>query len=213
MKSDSAASGDGSPTQATSRPLRLREELQHGRGDDAERAFGADEQVLEVVAGVVLLQLAEIVEHLAGRQHDLERRGRARAHCHRRARRCRRHWTTDCRRSGTSPAMPSDSGNSRSAASAAPCSVCSTTPASAVIGVGQRVDLADAVQPGQRQHDLVAGLIRHLRRRPGRCCRPAARSASPSRSRASGCGSPPRRCPASAPAASGPEKARAISRT
>ena len=36
---------------------RARKQLQHRRGDDAERAFGADEQVLQVVAGIVLLQL------------------------------------------------------------------------------------------------------------------------------------------------------------
>ena len=36
---------------------RPREQLQRRGGDDAERPFGADEQVLEVVAGVVLAQL------------------------------------------------------------------------------------------------------------------------------------------------------------
>ena len=34
----------------------LGEELEHRGGDDAERAFRADEQVLQVVAGVVLLE-------------------------------------------------------------------------------------------------------------------------------------------------------------
>ena len=35
---------------------RAREELQHRRRDDAERALRADEQIVQVVAGVVLLQ-------------------------------------------------------------------------------------------------------------------------------------------------------------
>ena len=53
-------------------PLRLGEQLEHGGGDDAQRALGADEQVLEVVAGVVLLEFAQVIEHLAGRQHHLD---------------------------------------------------------------------------------------------------------------------------------------------
>src|SRR6516162_5803097 len=44
---------------------RPRNEAQHRRGDDAERALGADEQVFQVVAGIVLLQLVEVVEHAA----------------------------------------------------------------------------------------------------------------------------------------------------
>ena len=38
---------------------RLRKQLQHRRGDDAERALGADEQVAQIVAGIVLLQLRQ----------------------------------------------------------------------------------------------------------------------------------------------------------
>ena len=49
--------------------LRRRKELQHRRGDDAERALGADEQVLEVVAGVVLAQRGETVPHAPVGQH------------------------------------------------------------------------------------------------------------------------------------------------
>ncbi len=51
---------------------RPRHQAQHRRGNDAERAFRADEQVLEVVAGIVLLQLVEIVQHAAVGQHDFE---------------------------------------------------------------------------------------------------------------------------------------------
>ncbi len=45
---------------------------QHRRGDDAERALGADEQVVEIVAGIVLLELVEIVEHAPVGEHDFE---------------------------------------------------------------------------------------------------------------------------------------------
>ena len=59
----SAAAGDFSPTKAVS-TARLWK-LQGRRGDNAERALGADEQVAQVVAGVVLLQLRQAVENAA----------------------------------------------------------------------------------------------------------------------------------------------------
>ena len=52
--------------------LGRRPQLQHRLGDDAERALGAHEQVLEVVAGVVLLERAQAVPDVAVGQHDLE---------------------------------------------------------------------------------------------------------------------------------------------
>ncbi len=51
---------------------RLRPELQHHAGDDAERALRADEVLLEVVAGVVLAQALHVVEDLAVGQHHLQ---------------------------------------------------------------------------------------------------------------------------------------------
>jgi hypothetical protein len=51
---------------------RQREELQHRGGDDAERAFRADEEVLEVVAGIVLAELAQAVPDAAIGEDDLE---------------------------------------------------------------------------------------------------------------------------------------------
>ena len=70
--SSSAASGDGTPTNAVSTERGARHQPQHRGGDDAERAFGADEQVLEIVAGVVLLELVEIVQHAAVGQHHFD---------------------------------------------------------------------------------------------------------------------------------------------
>ena len=47
-------------------------EFEHGTGDHAERALGADEQLLEVVAGVVLAQGPQAVEDPAVGQHRLD---------------------------------------------------------------------------------------------------------------------------------------------
>ena len=51
---------------------RLRRQLQHRGGDDAERALGADEKLAQAVAGVVLAQPAQPVPHRAVRQHHLQ---------------------------------------------------------------------------------------------------------------------------------------------
>ena len=51
---------------------RLRKQFQRRRGDDAERAFGADEQVAQIVAGIVLLQLRQPVQNAAVGQHHFE---------------------------------------------------------------------------------------------------------------------------------------------
>ena len=52
--------------------LRLREQLHHGGGDDAQRAFRADEQVAQVIAGIVLAQAFQSVPHPAIGEHHLE---------------------------------------------------------------------------------------------------------------------------------------------
>ena len=62
----------GHPDKGSLDRARARKELQHRGGDDAERAFRADEQVLQVVAGVVLLQLVETVRDAAVGQHDFQ---------------------------------------------------------------------------------------------------------------------------------------------
>src|SRR5262245_36386128 len=51
--------------------LRPREQLQHGLRNDAERAFGADEDLLQIVAGAVLAQPAQAMPDLAiGQYHS-----------------------------------------------------------------------------------------------------------------------------------------------
>ena len=51
---------------------RLRMQPQHRRGDDAERAFGAEEKLLEIVARVVLAQAAQSVPDAPVGQHHFE---------------------------------------------------------------------------------------------------------------------------------------------
>ena len=58
--------------------------------------------------------------------------------------------------------VPSEARRQREQAvapSAASCARSSVKPASTVMRVGERVDLADAVHAGERQHDLVAGVV------------------------------------------------------
>ena len=96
--SSSAASGEATPTNAVS--------TERGRGisrkrrgrDDAERAFGADEQVLQIVAGVVLLQLVQIVQHAPVGEHHFEPERLLRARRPTTRPWCRPHWSRDCRR-------------------------------------------------------------------------------------------------------------------
>ena len=61
---------DGQP--GGGRRARQRKELDHRGGNDAERAFGADEQLFEVVTGIVLAQAAQAVPDFARGQHDLQ---------------------------------------------------------------------------------------------------------------------------------------------
>ena len=70
--SSTASAGVSTATHAVAVARGLREELQHRGGDDAERALGADEELLQVVAGVVLAQAAQAVPDAAVGQHHLE---------------------------------------------------------------------------------------------------------------------------------------------
>ena len=54
---------------------RFGEELQGGGGDDPERAFAADKELLQIVAGVVLAQAAQPVPDPPVRQHDFQAQG------------------------------------------------------------------------------------------------------------------------------------------
>ncbi len=133
---------------------RPRHQAQHRRGDDAERAFGADEKVLEVVAGIVLLQLVEIVQHAAVGQHDFE------------AQRMRARNAVGDRRGaagiGREIAADGAAAFRRQQLRIEPVDFgrrfARTLQRDAGFdrhGVGDRIDLADLVEPGERQHDLA----------------------------------------------------------
>ena len=70
--SATAAAGDSTRDPRGLARRRLGEQAQHRGRDDAQRAFGADEELLHVVAGVVLAQAPQPVPDAPVRQHHLE---------------------------------------------------------------------------------------------------------------------------------------------
>ena len=112
-------------------------------------------------------------------EHDLDARASARARCRSAAPRCRRRWSTDCRRSCSCPRRRATAGTGARRRRAACCTAASVTPASTVSVALSRVDGAYPVHPRERDHDRVAAGRPASRRRTGRCCRPAERSATP----------------------------------
>ena len=144
-------------------------------GDDAERALAADEQVAQVVAGVVLAQAGQAVPDLALRRSRPRARGTARARCRSAAPACRRRWWRGCRRWCSCPRPPGSAGTAgrrcrgllqRSAARSRPRPSWSGWP---------RRCRAPRFMRAQAQHHLACRCRRAPSRRPGRCCRPAAR--------------------------------------
>ena len=130
----------------TARPRRGKQ-LQHRGGDDAERAFGADEELLQVVAGVVLAQAAQAVPDRGRRQARLRARARARACCRSAAPRCRRRWSTGCRRSCSCPRTPATAETTSPASAAASCTAASVAPGLDGDRRVGRVERADAIHP------------------------------------------------------------------
>ena len=52
--------------------VRLRKQFQGRRGDDTERTLGADEEVAEIVTGVVFLELRERIQNAAVGEHHFQ---------------------------------------------------------------------------------------------------------------------------------------------
>ena len=158
---------------------RRRKQLQHRGGDDAERAFGADEQLLQVVAGVVLAQAAQAVPDAAVGQHHLDAEhqlARVAVAQHRGAAGVGREIAADRAAAlggerqrkhhagvgGAPPARRRASRRPRRSASRCRRSTARTR----FIRV-------------ERQHDRRRPTRRVSRRRTGRCCRPAATIGAP----------------------------------
>ena len=133
---------------------RPRHQAQHRGGDDAERAFGADEQVLEIVAGVVLLELVEVVQHApVGEHHFDAERVRARDAVGERggAAGIGREIAADgagALRRQQLRIEPVDAGRRLARALQRDAGL-------AGHGVGDGIDLADAVEAVEREHDLA----------------------------------------------------------
>ena len=68
----SACAGDVNPIKAVSSARGLGNSFSASRGDDAERAFGADEEIAQVVAGIVFFQLRQAVENTPVGQHHFQ---------------------------------------------------------------------------------------------------------------------------------------------
>ncbi len=98
-----------------------REELQRRGGDHAQRALGADQQLLQVIAGVVLAQALQAVPDLAVRAAPPPGPAPGRAWSRSAAPPCRRRWSRPGRRSSPSLPRRGSSGKRRPAARAASC--------------------------------------------------------------------------------------------
>ena len=175
--SASACAGLGEADEGGRTRARAGEQLQRRGGDDAERAFGADEQVLEIVAGIVLAQLRQRVDDAPVGEHDLDAGRRDRARCRRRAPRRRRRWSRDCRRSCRSPRTRATAETAGRRVRAAACASASVTPASTIIALAS--GSISRTRFSRCSDSTISGRWRRESgRRPGRCCRPAARSAT-----------------------------------
>ena len=134
--------------------VRARHQAQHRGGDHAERSLGADEQVLEIVAGIVLLELVEVVQHASvGKHHFDAERMRARNAMGKRggAAGIGREIAAD----GAGPLR-------RQQLRIEPVHACRrlTRPQQrdaglAGHGVGNGIDLANAIEAVEREHDLA----------------------------------------------------------
>ncbi len=156
--------------------FRGRHQLQHRRGDDAERAFRADEQVAQIVAGIVLPERPQAVPDAAIGEHHFEPEHEAARIAigeHLQPAGIGREIAADLRRAFRGDAQGEQPpgllggflrGGERHAGLGDH-------------GIAARIDGADAVQPFEAQEDL--GSETGSGRRRGRCCRPGGQRAVP----------------------------------
>ena len=83
--------------------LRARKQFQDNRGDYAQRAFRAEEELLQVVAGIVLSQPTEAVPDCACPVAPPRAQVRGRACCRSAELRHPRRWSRGCRQSDSCP--------------------------------------------------------------------------------------------------------------
>ena len=157
-KNARACDGIGQADESGRPRARVRKQFQRRRGDDPERALGADEEVLQVVAGIVLAQFGERFDDPPVGEHDLEP-GREIAGIavgeHRDAARVGREVAAD--RAGSLRGE-----RQRKQAVGALRGGLSLRERHAGLDdhrVGERIDLANAVHPPQREHDRRAAAV------------------------------------------------------
>ena len=155
----SACCGESIPASAVAVSAGCGKELQGRGGNHAERSLGADEQGFDVVAGIVLAQALEPGQHASVGQHDLEAEHQIAHHAIAQAPRCRPHWSTGCRRFAPCLPIPDSRETADAADRAAACASASVQPASTIMRVVGRVDLAHPVEPAHREHDLRARFV------------------------------------------------------
>ena len=171
-----AALSEGTPAQITIRSRNAGTQPQRRGGDDAQRAFRSDQQLLEVEAAIVLLERSQRRRIRCRRPAPPRARAPARASIRGAAPACRRHWSRSARRSWPSPCRPSVSGKRRPCASARFVQGLQDHP-----GLANRlprfgIDGADRVHPPAATAGSHRRSCPELLRRTCRCSRPAARS-------------------------------------
>ena len=139
--------------------LGLGPDLQHRLGDDAERAFGADMEVAQIVAGIVLLERAQAVPYLALRRDHLDAQHKLAGVA----------VMQDLHAAGIGREVAADGAASfggqrqRTQAVVLGGGLLDRLQHDAGLDrhrVAQRVDVEDAVHAVERQHDLAALLMR-----------------------------------------------------
>ena len=80
-----------------------REQFQTGSRNDAKSTFSSDEQVFQIIAGIVLAQSGQAVPDPAIRQNGFQSEAQIAGRAVAQDCRSRRHWWTDYLRSGPSP--------------------------------------------------------------------------------------------------------------
>ena len=141
----------------------------------AERAFAADQQVAQVVAGVVLAQARQAVPDAPVGGDRPRARGTARARCRSAGPACRRRWWRGCRRSCSCLRRP---GSARTAARASAAACCTALQHAA--GLDRRASGSPRRRCGcgsaAPSRAAPGGRCRRARsRRRARCCRPGRR--------------------------------------
>ena len=133
---------------------RLRKQFQRRRGDDAERPFGADEEIAQVVAGVVFFQLRQPVQHPPVGEHDFQPERHLARHA----------IGQRCRAAGIGGEIAADGATAlgaerqrEQAIDLAGARLRDLQHHAGLAGHGVRggIDLANLVQPAQRDHDLA----------------------------------------------------------